>query len=67
MTVALRFALSETLAPLHYLEIVMSGLFGYCVFSDLPNGLSLCGMMIIIMSGVYIFIREEKLNKLKQL
>ena len=67
MTVALRFAPSATLAPLHYLEIVMSGLFGYWVFSDLPNGLSLHGMMIIIMSGVYIFIREQKLNKAKQL
>lgn len=67
MTVALRFAPSATLAPLHYLEIVISGLFGCRIFSDLPNGSSLCGMIIIIMSGVYIFIREQKMYKPKQL
>ena len=63
MTVSSRFAPSATLAPLHYLEIVMSGLFGCRVFSDIPNGLALCGMAIIIMSGIYIFIREQIINK----
>jgi drug/metabolite transporter (DMT)-like permease len=63
MTVALRYAPLAKLAPLHYLEKFMSGFFGCWGFSDVPNGLALCGMMTIIMSSIYIFIREQMINK----
>ena len=63
MTYALSFAPSATLAPLHYLEIVSSVFFGYLVFSDFPNQTALCGMLIIIGCGFYIFMREQKLEQ----
>ena len=63
MTYALSFAPSATLAPLHYLEIVSSVFFGYLVFSDFPNQTALCGMLIIIGCGFYIFLREQKLEQ----
>ena len=59
ITYALRFAPSATLAPLHYLEMVSAVSFGYLVFGDLPNLLTLTGVAIIIGSGLYIFHRER--------
>ena len=63
MTYALRFAPSTALAPLHYLEIVSAVLFGYLVFADFPNEMTLCGMFIIVGCGLYIFLREQKIAK----
>ena len=59
ITYALRFAPSATLAPLHYLEIVMAVLLGYAVFGDFPNLLTWAGIGVIIASGLYIIYRER--------
>ena len=59
ITCALRFAPSATLAPLHYLEMVSAVGFGYLVFGDLPNLLTLTGVVIVVGSGLYIFHRER--------
>ena len=64
---ALKFAPSTTLAPLHYLEIVSALFFGYLIFNDIPNQMAIIGTSIIIGSGLYVFYRERKLEKLKQL
>ena len=61
MTYALRSAPSTALAPLHYLEIICAVFFGYLVFADFPNKLSLCGIFIITGCGLYIFLREQKM------
>jgi drug/metabolite transporter (DMT)-like permease len=63
ITYALRFAPSSTLAPLHYLEIVTSTLFGYLFFGDFPNSLTWCGIAIIVASGLYIIYRERRLAR----
>ena len=63
ITYALRFAPSATLAPLHYLEMVSAVSFGYLVFGDLPNLLTLTGVVIIVGSGLYIFHRERLTDK----
>ena len=62
MSLALQYAPSSTLAPLHYLELIMAGLLGYLIFSDVPNALTLCGMVIVILSGLYVVYRERVLN-----
>ncbi|MFN6952378.1 MAG: DMT family transporter [Albidovulum sp.] len=59
ITYALAFAPSSTLAPLHYLEIVTAVIFGYLVFGDLPNVLTIAGIVIIVASGLYIIHRER--------
>ena len=64
---ALKFAPSTTLAPLHYLEIVSALFFGYLIFNDIPNQMAIIGTSIIIGSGLYVFYRERKLEKFKQL
>ena len=62
VSLALQYAPSSTLAPLHYLELIMAGVLGYLIFSDVPNTLALCGMVIVILSGLYVVYRERMLN-----
>lgn len=59
MTYALSFAPSSTLAPLQYLELPVATLFGYLVFSDFPNRLTLLGIVIIMGAGLYMVHRER--------
>ena len=56
---ALRYAPSSTLAPLHYLEIVMAVTLGYLVFGTLPNALTWAGIAVISASGLYVIHRER--------
>jgi drug/metabolite transporter (DMT)-like permease len=59
MTYALSLAPSATLAPLQYFELPVATLFGYLVFHDFPNALSLIGIAIIIGAGLYMIHRER--------
>jgi len=59
MTYALSIAPSATLAPLQYFELPVATLFGYLVFNDFPNTLSLIGIVIIIGAGLYMIHRER--------
>lgn len=59
MTYALSLAPSATLAPLQYLELPVATLFGYLVFRDFPNSLTLLGIAIIIGAGLYMIHRER--------
>ena len=59
MTYALSLAPSATLAPLGYFELPVATFFGYLVFNDFPNTLSLIGITIIIGAGLYMIHRER--------
>ena len=59
MTYALSLAPSATLAPLQYFELPVATFFGYLVFADFPNKLSLTGIAIIIGAGLYMIHRER--------
>ena len=59
MTYALSLAPSATLAPLQYFELPVATLFGYLIFQDFPNKLSLIGIAIIIGAGLYMIHRER--------
>ncbi len=55
-------ATTAALAPYPYLQMVwMIGL-GYLIFGDLPDGWTLGGAFIIVLSGLYIVHREHKLR-----
>lgn len=64
MTYALSFAPSSALAPLQYFELPVATLFGYLVFGDFPNQLSLFGITIIIGTGLYMIHRERVTAKI---
>lgn len=63
MTWSLRFAPAATLAPMQYIEIPVGTLFGWMIFSDLPNGLAATGICITICAGLYIILREQRLSR----
>ncbi|MEO1703310.1 MAG: DMT family transporter [Pseudomonadota bacterium] len=56
---ALQMAPASVIAPLQYLEIVSAALFGYFMFSEFPTFWKWVGIAIIVLSGLFVFHREE--------
>jgi len=50
---------ASKLAPLGYLEIIPNIIIGYIWFSDFPDKYTVLGLLVIILSGVYVFRREQ--------
>jgi len=63
MTWSLRYAPSATLAPMQYLEIPVATVYGWLIFSDLPNGLAAVGICVTVAAGLYIVIRERSMAR----
>jgi drug/metabolite transporter (DMT)-like permease len=61
LILSLKYADASKLAPLGYFEIVTNVILGYYFFSDLPDYWSWLGLLIIVVSGIYISFRERKL------
>ena len=57
---SLRLGEASKLAPLGYFEISTNILVGYMFFGDLPDIWIYLGLSLIVFSGIYIFIRENK-------
>jgi drug/metabolite transporter (DMT)-like permease len=63
IVVAFSRAEASILAPFQYLEIVTMTIAGYLVFGDFPSLVKWLGIAIIVSSGLYIFLRERKVDK----
>ena len=63
LALSLRYAAVSIIAPFRYLSIVMGGIFGYLIWSEIPDGLTLSGIVIIIGCGLYSMHRETKLAR----
>ena len=50
---------ASKLAPLGYFEIIPNIIIGYIWFSDFPDKYTVLGLFVIILSGVYVFRREQ--------
>jgi len=59
LILSLRYAEASKLAPLGYFEIVTNVILGYYFFSDFPDYLSWLGLLVIVISGIYISFREQ--------
>ncbi len=46
--------------PYQYTLMVWAIVFGYVVFGDVPDMLTLAGAAIIIAAGLFIYFRERK-------
>ncbi|MGV6812389.1 MAG: DMT family transporter [Brevirhabdus sp.] len=64
MTWSLRFAPSTTLAPMQYLEIPIATFFGWLIFHEFPDGLALAGIVVVILSGLYVVFRERAMARI---
>ncbi len=58
MTQSFRYAEVGLISPLKYLSIVLGGILGYLVWSEVPSRLTLLGVGIILSSGLYTIHRE---------
>jgi len=63
LTWSLRFAPASTVAPVQYLEIPVAVVLGLILFGDLPGGLALLGIVIVMGAGLYIILREQSLAR----
>jgi drug/metabolite transporter (DMT)-like permease len=53
------YASASLLAPYTYTVLVWAMLLGWLVFGDFPDGVSLAGMAIIVVSGLYLAARQR--------
>lgn len=56
---ALKLASASVVVPYQYTLIVWSVVFGWIMFSELPDHFTVAGAAIIIAAGLYIFWREK--------
>ena len=59
LILSLKYADASKLAPFGYFEIVTNVILGYYFFMDFPDNWTWFGLFIIIISGVYISLREK--------
>ena len=59
IVIAYRDAEVGVVAPFRYFSIVTALLLGYLVFADLPDIISIIGILLIIASGIYTMHRER--------
>ena len=62
LILSLKFADASKLAPFSYFEIITNIIIGYYFFGDFPDAGTFIGLFIIVLSGVYIFYREQFRN-----
>jgi drug/metabolite transporter (DMT)-like permease len=59
LILSLKYADASKLAPFSYFEIITNILIGYYFFGDFPDKWTFLGLAIIVMSGIYIYQREQ--------
>ena len=53
-------------APVAYVELVGATLIGWLLFAEFPDGWTWLGAAIIVGSGLYITLRERRLQRLRE-
>jgi drug/metabolite transporter (DMT)-like permease len=56
---SLKLAPASVVVPYQYTMIIWAVIFGYVVFGDVPSAAMLAGAAVIIVAGLYIFLREQ--------
>jgi drug/metabolite transporter (DMT)-like permease len=64
VTKALQWGRASIVAPVGYVELVGSTLFGWLLFRGFPDLWTWIGAAIIVASGLYITYREQRLRRL---
>ncbi|MBC8267166.1 MAG: DMT family transporter [Rhodospirillaceae bacterium] len=60
MIKAYQAAPAATVAPFSYVNLLWATMFGFILFSDLPDLWTISGALVIVASGLYIFHRENR-------
>ena len=56
---AYRVASPAVVSPYEYSILIWSSLSGWLFFNEIPNLNTVIGMILIVLGGIYIFIREK--------
>lgn len=51
------------IAPFRYTILIWAIILGYVVFGDIPDGWTLLGSAIVVLTGIYTFYRERKIQR----
>jgi drug/metabolite transporter (DMT)-like permease len=62
LTEGYRYADVSTVAPFEYTSIIWATLIGYVFFNEVPTWTVVIGTAIVIASGIFIIMRERRLN-----
>ncbi|WP_442864891.1 DMT family transporter [Agrobacterium sp. SOY23] len=63
---ALKLADAATVAPLQYTLLLWAVIFGWLFFGDVPQTSIVVGAGLIVLSGLYIFFRENSLKRRRE-
>ncbi|UXS40991.1 DMT family transporter [Agrobacterium tumefaciens] len=63
---ALKLADAATVAPLQYTLLLWAVIFGWLFFGDVPQTSIVIGAGLIVLSGLYIFFRENTLKRRRE-
>ena len=63
LTQSYRLAEASLVTPIKYLSLVFAIVFGFLIWSEIPKLLTLFGALLVIISSLIIFMRENKLKK----
>ena len=55
---AYRSANAASIAPLEYVAMPLAIIWGFVLFADTPDGIAVAGILLIVGSGLYTFLRE---------
>ena len=62
-TKALHLAPAPAVTPFYYLMLVWALMFGFFVWGDIPSASLLVGSAIVAMTGLFLFLREARLQR----
>jgi len=62
-TKALQLAPAPAVTPFYYLMLVWALMFGFLIWGDLPTASLLVGSAIVVMTGLFLFLREARLQR----
>jgi S-adenosylmethionine uptake transporter len=57
---AYRSAEAVIVAPMQYSQMIWATIFGFLIFNEMPDQLTLIGATVIMCSGLYIVLRESR-------
>ncbi len=53
---------ASLVAPFTYLQMIWATPYGYVIFGQLPDGVSVAGMAIIVASGIGLVLHERRMR-----
>jgi len=62
-TKALHLAPAPAVTPFYYLMLVWALMFGFFIWGDVPSASLLVGSAIVVMTGLFLFLREARLQR----